>query len=80
MVGYLAAYEAANSGGIPCVRSIDRIGWVGREFYPYRVDSEMELEADTATVVQMIGGLTQAGSEEGTFCASWRRSELRGIR
>ena len=64
MVSYLAAYEATNSDCIPCVRSIDRIGWVGREFYPYRVDGEMELEADTATVAQMIGGLTQAGSEE----------------
>ena len=64
MVSYLAAYEAKNSGCIPCVRSIDRIGWVGREFYPYRVDGEMELEADTATVAQMIGGLTQAGSPQ----------------
>ena len=64
MVSYLAAYEAKNNGCIPCIRSIDRIGWVGRQFYPYRVDGEMELEADTATVAQMIGGLTQAGSEE----------------
>ena len=64
MVSYLAAYEAKNNGCIPCVRSIDRIGWVGKEFYPYRVDGEMELEADTATLAQMIGGLTQAGSEK----------------
>ena len=64
MVSYLAAYEAKNNGCISCVRSIDRIGWVGKEFYPYRVDGEMELEADTATLAQMIGGLTQAGSEE----------------
>ena len=54
MVSYLAAYEAKNNGCIPCVRSIDRIGWVGKEFYPYRVDGEMELEAETATLAQMI--------------------------
>ena len=35
MVSYLAAYEAQNKDHIPCVRSIDRIGWVGKEFYPY---------------------------------------------
>ena len=64
MVGYLAAYEAKNNGCIPCVRSIDRIGWIGREFYPYHVDGEMELETDAASVSQMIGGLTQEGSLE----------------
>ena len=64
MVSYLAAYEAKNNGCIPCVRSIDRIGWVGKEFFPYRVDGEMELETDVASVSQMIGGLTQEGSYE----------------
>ena len=64
MVGYLAAYEAKNNGCIPCVRSIDRIGWIGREFYPYHVDGAMELETDAASVSQMIGGLTQEGSLE----------------
>ena len=64
MVGYLAAYEAKNNGCIPCIRSIDRIGWVGKEFYPYRMDGEMELETDAASVSQMIGGLTQEGTQE----------------
>ena len=64
MVGYLAAYEAKNNGCIPCVRSIDRIGWIDREFYPYHVDGAMELETDAASVSQMIGGLTQEGSLE----------------
>ena len=64
MVSYLAAYEAKNSSCIPCIRSIDRIGWVGKEFYPYRMDSEMELETDAASVSQMIGGLTQEGTQE----------------
>ena len=64
MVSYLAAYEAKNNGCIPCVRSIDRIGWVGKEFYPYRVNSEMQLEEDIASVTQIISGLTQEGSYE----------------
>ena len=64
MVSYLAAYEAKNNGCIPCLRSIDRIGWVGKEFYPYRMDGEMELETDAASVSQMIGGLTQEGTQE----------------
>ena len=61
MVGYLAAYEAKNTDCIPCVRAIDRIGWVGKEFYPYRVDGEMELETDALSVSQMLNGLVQAG-------------------
>ena len=64
VVGYLAAYEAKNNGCIPCIRSIDRIGWIGREFYPYHVDGDLELETDAASVSQMIGGLTQEGSLE----------------
>jgi len=64
MVSYLAAYEAKNNGCIPCIRSIDRIGWVGKEFYPYRMDGEMELETDAASVSQMIVGLTQEGTQE----------------
>ena len=64
MVSYLAAYEAKNNYCIPCVRSIDRIGWVGKEFYPYHTDGVMELESDVANVTQMIGGLTQEGSLE----------------
>lgn len=64
MVSYLAAYEAKNNSCIPCIRSIDRIGWVGKEFYPYRMDGEMELETDAASVSQMIGGLTQEGTQE----------------
>ena len=61
MVSYLAAYEAKNTDCIPCVRAIDRIGWVGKEFYPYRVDGEMELETDALSVSQMLNGLVQAG-------------------
>ena len=64
MVSYLAAYEAKNNHCIPCVRSIDRIGWVGKEFYPYHTDGAMELESDVANVTQMISGLTQEGSLE----------------
>ena len=64
MVSYLAAYEAKNNGCIPCIRSIDRIGWVGKEFYPYRMDGAMELETDAASVSQMIGGLMQEGTQE----------------
>ena len=64
MVSYLAAYEAKNNRCIPCVRSIDRIGWVGKEFYPYHTDGTMELESDVANVTQMISGLAQEGALE----------------
>lgn len=64
MVSYLAAYEAKNNHCIPCVRSIDRIGWVGKEFYPYHTDGAMELESDVANVTQMISGLAQEGALE----------------
>lgn len=85
MVSYLAAYEAKNSHCIPCVRSIDRIGWVGKEFYPYCVDGEMQLEEDTASVTQMLSGLSQMGSEdewlkaaETVRCGSISRAMLAG--
>ena len=44
--------------------SLKGIGWVGKEFYPYRKDGEMELETDAASVSQMIAGLTQEGTQE----------------
>lgn len=62
LVAYLAAYEAANRCNIPFIRSINRIGWMGKEFYPYRTDSEIRLETDIANVQQMVGGLTVSGS------------------
>lgn len=46
VVRYLAAYEAANTDVIPFTRSINRIGWIGKEFYPCAIDSEIIYEGD----------------------------------
>ena len=46
VVNYLSAYEAENSAVLPFVRSINRIGWMGDEFYPYVVDGEVLFEDD----------------------------------
>ena len=59
VVRYLTAYEAANSAVIPFTRSIDRIGWLGREFYPYATNSEIAYEGDDSDGI--IGALREHG-------------------
>lgn len=46
MVKYLSAYEAANGRVIPFSRSIGRIGWAGKEFYPCVTDGEIVYDGD----------------------------------
>lgn len=55
LVRYLTAYEMQNSKVIPFVRSIDRIGWVGNEFYPCAVKNDYVYEGeDTDHLVSAI--------------------------
>lgn len=44
VVRYLTDYENENKDIIPFTRSISRIGWLGKEFYPYAVGSEIVFE------------------------------------
>lgn len=44
IVKYLSDYESANDKCIPFVKSISRIGWICREFFPYKVKDEIVLK------------------------------------
>lgn len=44
VVNYLTHYENENTFAIPFIRSISRIGWLGKEFYPCAVDREIVFE------------------------------------
>ena len=59
LVRYLTAYEMQNSKVIPFVRSIDRIGWVGNEFYPCAVKNEYVYEGEDAD--HLVSAITESG-------------------
>ena len=59
VVRYLSAYEAANSKRIPFIRSISRIGWIGREFYPCLTNKEIVYEGDDTD--NIVGAITEHG-------------------
>lgn len=59
MVKYFTAYETANQRTIPFIRSIDRIGWVEKEFYPYVTKSKIIYEGDDADGI--IAALRESG-------------------
>lgn len=46
MVRYFTDYETENSSVIPFIRSVSRIGWIGKEFYPYVTDGEIIFDGD----------------------------------
>lgn len=55
VVRYLTAYENKNAETIPFTRSIERIGWIGREFFPYLTNSDIAFEGeDTDNVVKAL--------------------------
>ena len=60
LVRYLTAYETQNSKVIPFVRSIDRIGWVGNEFYPCAVKNEYVYEGEDAD--HLVSAITESGN------------------
>lgn len=60
VVRYIGAYEAENERKIPFVRSTDRIGWMGNEFFPYAVDGEVLYENIEGT--ELVDSLNESGS------------------
>jgi putative DNA primase/helicase len=47
LVRYFTDYESENNGVIPFIRSVGRIGWIGKkEFYPYVTDGEVIFDGD----------------------------------
>ena len=62
VVRYLSAYEAANSKRIPFIRSINRIGWIGTEFYPCLTNEEIVYEGDDTD--NLVGAITELGNYE----------------
>ena len=60
LVRYLTAYETQNSKVIPFVRSIDRNGWVGNEFYPCAVKNEYVYEGEDAD--HLVSAITESGN------------------
>ena len=62
VVRYISAYEAENAKKIPFVRSINRIGWMGKEFYPYLVEGEVLYEDSEGT--EIVNSLLSQVREE----------------
>ena len=62
VVRYIGAYESENEKKIPFVRSTDRIGWMGNEFFPYVVDGEVLYENNEGT--ELVDSLKEEGSLE----------------
>ena len=54
LTSYFNAFEAVNQEALPLVRSIDRVGWKGNEFFPYYTrDSVKYLDEDPSRVNMM---------------------------
>ena len=64
MTEYLAEMEAANGGVIPIKRCLNRAGWVGSEFYPYRIRDVVQYNDDSTGTTNLLEGLHTRGSEE----------------
>ncbi len=62
IVKYLSDYESANDGRIPFVKSISRIGWVGKEFFPYLVKDEITFESEYKEAANLIESTCEHGS------------------
>ena len=59
VVRYLTEYEKENKDTIPFTRSIGRIGWLKKEFFPYAVDDEIVFE--DAEHTDLVHSLCQNG-------------------
>ena len=62
IVKYLSDYESANDKCIPFVKSISRIGWIGREFFPYKVNNEIVFETEYKEASNLIESTCECGS------------------
>lgn len=62
MVRYFTDYETENGGVIPFIRGVGRIGWIGKEFYPYVTDGEVVFDGDDGE--DILPALTARGDFE----------------
>lgn len=62
MVRYFTDYETENSDVIPFIRSVSRIGWIGKEFYPYVTEGEIVFDGDDGE--EILPALTAKGDFE----------------
>ena len=69
VVRYLSAYEVTNTQVIPFTRSIDRVGWFGKEFYPCAVRGEVVYENEGADGE----GIAQSICEQGEY-ELWKKT------
>lgn len=65
MVRYFTDYETENGGVIPFIRSVSRIGWIGKEFYPYVTEGEIVFDGDDGE--EILPALTAKGDFEVWF-------------
>ena len=61
---YVAEMEAANDHVIPIKRCVNRAGWVGNEFYPYRIKDTVQYYDDQTGTTNIVEALHTHGSEE----------------
>ncbi len=64
IVKYLYDYESVNDSKIPFVKSISRMGWVGKEFFPYKFSSEIVFESEYKEAANVIDSTCECGSLE----------------
>lgn len=62
IVKYLSDYESSNDKCIPFVKSISRIGWIGREFFPYKVKDEIVFETEYKEASNIIDSTVEYGN------------------
>lgn len=64
IVKYLSDYESANEKCIPFVKSISRIGWIDREFFPYNVSDQIVFETEYKEASNIIDSTIGYGSSD----------------
>ena len=61
---YVAEMEAVNDHVIPIKRCVNRAGWVGNEFYPYRIKDTVQYYDDQTGTTNIVEALHTHGSEK----------------
>lgn len=64
IVKYLYDYESVNDSKIPFVKSSSRMGWVGKEFFPYKFSNEIVFESEYKEAANVIDSACECGSLE----------------
>ncbi|MDR1628540.1 MAG: DUF927 domain-containing protein [Oscillospiraceae bacterium] len=63
IVKYLSDYENTNLEKIPLIRSVSRMGWVGKEFFPHYTKSKIQFE----TEYKEANNIIQSTENQGDF-------------